>query len=730
MTTEAPSVGHDLDGRILDAVSTYWGYDSLRPMQREAIVAGLQQRDSLTVLPTGGGKSLCYQVPPVVAGRMDVVVSPLISLMKDQVDGLRANGYPAAAIHSNLTPAERAEIREGLSRNAYRLLFVSPERLVQPRFLDYIARLNVSSFSIDEAHCISHWGHDFRPEYRRLAVLKQRFPGASVHAYTATATERVRDDIVRELGLRDPQVLVGRFDRPNLVYRVLPKTNVDAQVIDVLRRHPKEAAIVYCISRRETESLAATLEANGINATHYHAGLEKEERAAAQDAFASERIDVVVATVAFGMGIDRSNVRCVIHASMPKSIEHYQQETGRAGRDGLEAECVLLYSYGDAVRWRELLQKSAFQNEEAVASIEPQLELLDHMATYAGSLECRHRALTRYFGQTYEHPECGACDVCLDEVDAMPDSTVVAQKILSCVARTDQRYGIGYVAQVLCGADTQQVRQRGHDQVSTFGLLRDLPEKSITNLAYQLVDQGLLGRREGDYATVFLNSDSLAVLRGEREVKLTDPSGGAVHQSAAETQGWEGVDQALFDRLRHLRREIAEERGVPPYVIFGDETLRHLARMRPTSLDAMQSVRGVGQKKLRDLGPTFLEVIRAHCEENEVENDRLGAAPIVRPKATRPGRSESKRIAMEMFAQRASLEEVAAATGRAPSTVAGYLREYIEEARPESVSTWVEASIACGSGGKLKPIFEHLEGEVPYDVIRIVVTHQQARSDD
>ncbi len=345
--------------RILSVVERYWGYDTLRPLQAEAIAAALAHRDSLVVMPTGGGKSLCYQVPPALDGSTDVVVSPLISLMKDQVDGLRTCGYPAACVHSGMTGDERREVERAAAEGKFRLLFVAPERVMTAWFMELLKRLNVRRIAIDEAHCISHWGHDFRPDYRQLASLRKRFAGASFHAFTATATPRVQGDIVNQLGLHEPAILIGRFDRPNLIYRIVPLVDRDAQAIEVVRRHANEAVIVYCISRKDTEATAAILQSQGIRAAAYHAGLSPDERHRTQEAFAEERLDVVVATVAFGMGIDRSNVRCVLHASMPKSIEHYQQETGRAGRDGLEAECVLLYSAADAMRRESLVEKSA-----------------------------------------------------------------------------------------------------------------------------------------------------------------------------------------------------------------------------------------------------------------------------------------------------------------------------------------------------------------------------------
>lgn len=616
-----------VDSGVRDVLQRYWGFDSLRPLQNEAIQAGIDGQDSLLVMPTGSGKSLCYQVPPIATDSLAIVVSPLIALMKDQVDGLRANGYPAAALHSQSTPVERDSIREALRADDLRLLFVTPERLMTSEFLAFVERIGVRSFTIDEAHCISQWGHDFRKEYRSLRTLKERLPGVAVHACTATATDRVQQDIVDQLGLDNPRRIIGTFDRPNLVYRILPATDRDRQVLEVVRRHPNEAGIIYCITRKETERLAEFLSMNGVKAAAYHAGLESPERTRTQEAFAREEVDVVVATVAFGMGIDRSNVRCVIHAAMPKSIEHYQQETGRAGRDGLEAECVLLYSVADAIKWENLIKRSASnaaQPDEAAAA---QVELLHHLQGLCSTLECRHRALSRYFGQRYEPDNCKACDVCLGEVDGLDDATTIAQKILSCVYRTGQRFGVTYVAEVLRGAQTDKVRQRGHDELSTHGLMHDMPEKPIINLIYQLVDQGLLSRVGDERPVLALNDDARAVLRGEREVRLVDPVGVHVRKTEVAAEAWEGVDQALFERLRELRRTLAKERGVPAYVIFPDNTLREMARMRPSTLAGFGTIGGVGEKKLADLAEPFLDLIRQHCQEHGQDNPPVDKQP-------------------------------------------------------------------------------------------------------
>jgi ATP-dependent DNA helicase RecQ len=630
------AAAESLDARILSAVRRYWGFDRLRPLQAQAIRAGLEGRDSLVVLPTGGGKSLCYQVPPLLEGRTDVVVSPLISLMKDQVDGLRACGYPAGALYSGLSATERREVETGLARGRYRLAFVAPERLLTPPFLRLLERVKVRAFAIDEAHCISHWGHDFRPEYRQLAALKERFPGTSVHAYTATATERVRQDIIAQLGLRDPSVCVGTFDRPNLVYRVVPRVDAHEQTLAVARRHAGRAVIVYCLSRKDTESMAEFLRRSGVAAEAYHAGLEADTRRRIQDAFAAESLNVVVATVAFGMGIDRSNVRCVVHANMPKSVEHYQQETGRAGRDGLAAECVLLYSAADAERWDALISRSAAEagaDEEAVEAVR---RLLRRMQRFAGTAVCRHRALSEYFGQAYERANCGACDICLDEAEGVEDGTVTAQKILSCVARVQERFGVGHVVDVLLGGQTEMVRRHRHEQLSTYGLLKDVPRKALMNLVYQLLDQGLVQRSDGDRPVLQLNAASWEVLRGEREVRLVRPRKAPVRRTRAEAETWSDVDPALFERLRTVRQTLARRRGVPPYVIFTDVSLRDMARLFPRTLDQFLLVHGVGRRKLEDFGLDFVNAVRAYLNEPPLtaedthrakDSAQTGAAP-------------------------------------------------------------------------------------------------------
>jgi ATP-dependent DNA helicase RecQ len=514
----------------------------------------------------------------------------------------------AAYLNSTLTPTQRGEVIAGIRADECRLLYVSPERLVGEGG-DGLRRMlrecGVRFIAIDEAHCISQWGHDFRPEYRQLGRLRDEFASVAVHAFTATATERVRRDIVGELRLREPLVLVGAFDRPNLTFRVLRRADQRRQILRVLSRHEDEAGIIYCLSRREVEETAAWLSGEGFRAVPYHAGLPDAVRARHQEAFLNEQVDIVVATVAFGMGIDRSNVRFVIHAGAPRSPEHYQQESGRAGRDGLPAECVLIYSNGDFLRWRQLLDASGDLTETVRT-------LLRDMERYASSTRCRHRSLVEYFGQSFEAHSCGACDWCLKELDQVPDSTTVARQILSCVARLKQGWGLAHVADVLLGRMNEKVSAQHHDQLSTFGLLAREPAAAVRGFIEQLVAEGMIVREGEPYPVLRLTAAGVSLMKGNgactlyREVvppKAKGKARGRTPQSL-------GVDPELFAILRGVRLRLARERGVPPYVIFHDRTLQEMADRRPRTLDDLHDIYGVGARKAADFGDAFLDAIR------------------------------------------------------------------------------------------------------------------------
>jgi ATP-dependent DNA helicase RecQ len=603
-----------LDHSLPQILEQYWGYTSFRPLQREAMEAVVEGRDSLLVLPTGGGKSICFQAPSLVRDGLAIVVSPLISLMKDQVDTLDSNGVPAACYNSALPGDRKAEVARGVREGRYRLLYVAPERLVgegSDGFLDLLDARPISFLAIDEAHCISQWGHDFRPEYRQLAQLRDRWPDVSLHAYTATATARVRRDIVSQLQLRNAVELVGSFDRPNLVYRVLARANLKRQILDVLERHRGDAGIIYCPSRREVDALAQWLQDSGWRARPYHAGLDDEERHRHQDAFLNEEIDIVVATVAFGMGIDRSDVRFVVHAGAPQSLEHYQQESGRAGRDGLEAECVLITSAADFRKWRAMLEKNGELSDA-------RRMLLRDIERYAASVGCRHKRLVGYFGEAFDKDDCGACDYCLGELEAVADSVTVARKILSAVARVGQRFGAAHVTNVLRGSDSEQVRSRGHHELSVFGLMKDASIDELRGYLDQLLAHGLLQQSGDEYPVLQLTAAGVAVLKdaaaepGLSLARQKRPERGRLpRRSRVEAESWDGVDREIFERLRALRLSIARRRGVPPYVVFHDTTLRELARLKPRSIAELHGVYGVGARKAEDLGALVIETIQS-----------------------------------------------------------------------------------------------------------------------
>jgi ATP-dependent DNA helicase RecQ len=708
---------------VLDLVERTWGFSSLRPLQRQAIDAVLAGRDSLLVVPTGAGKSLCFQAPALLLEGLTVVVSPLIALMKDQVDALVTSGVAAAALNSTTASDDQRTIERAAVDGSLRLLFVSPERLATASLRALLGRARVRAFAIDEAHCISHWGHDFRPEYRQLRELHDLFPAASVHAFTATATEQVRSDICHELRLREPLVLVGDLDRPNLRYRVVPRTDEVLQIEDVIRRHPREAGIVYCIRRKDVDFVAATLASRGHRVAGYHAGMGPEERREAQEAFASERVDIVVATVAFGMGIDRSNVRFVVHAGMPKSIEHYQQEAGRAGRDGLVSECVLLYTAGDAMTWTRILEQSISGEQLAVA-----VAHLEAMNRFCMSGICRHRALVEHFGGTWSVERCDACDLCLGELETVADSKTIAQKILSCVVRVRESFGAAHVAGVLRGERTARILDRQHDLLSTFGLLAEHDKDDVRGWIAQLVACGALMQEGHPRPFLRLGPGARPILRGEAGVRLVQTSNAAIGDGSEE---WTGVDRELFEALRTWRREAAAARNVAPFVIFSDRTLREIAAVRPSSVDWLRSIVGIGEVRLREHGQELMQVIDTICAERELERDVNAPAmraPRERTRTPRP--TAAKAEAIRLFREGSTLEEVMERTGRARSTVIGDLCEIIENGSYQpSLRIWMTEETeqlirnAAAEAGidRLRPI-KDLAGEaISYDDIHIVV---------
>ncbi len=745
----ATDVSTELREQLRSTMREYWGYEEFRPLQERAMLAGISGRDSLVVLPTGGGKSLCYQVPALCLDGMAVVISPLISLMKDQVDALRACGVSAAFINSSLSPDEKRAVAADIAEQRLKLLYVAPERLSLQGLLDLLGSVQVSFFAIDEAHCVSMWGHDFRPHYRQLNILKQQFPDIAVHGYTATATEPVRDDVVKQLGLRNPEVLVGSFDRPNLTYRVERRDNLMGQIADVLARHKDESGIIYCITRKEVDDICGSLRGAGYTALPYHAGMDDEARKHNQEAFIEDRCRIIVATVAFGMGIDKPDVRYVIHAGLPKSLENYQQESGRAGRDGLEAECCLFYSGSDFKTWEFIVNKSEGSPDFKHAQMTSLRMVLD----YCNGATCRHRHLIKHFGQSLEADCCDACDICLGDFEVVDDAVTIGQKILSSVYRQGQSFGSNHTSMVLKGSKTKQVILKGHDQLSTYGLLKDVRRFTILNWIGQLVEQDFLKKtqvgEQFQYEVLEITDLGWRLLKGEVEPRLLKPAGAADDSVDGEDRtssskpkthdphSMEGVDRDLYEALRSLRTEKANDLGLAPYMVFGDASLRDMARRRPTSEEGFLHVHGVGQKKCDDYAAEFTRLIIEHCRQHGLKTN-IDPQPPSTPAAQSSRGASSTRskgptagalASFEHFEAGKSVEEVAEVMGRALSTTRGYLANYIEQREITDASCWVraadiatiEGAIAQVGPGPLKPIKEFVGDEIDYDTIRIVM---------
>jgi ATP-dependent DNA helicase RecQ len=641
--------------------------------------------------------------------------------MKDQVDGLQACGIPAAAVNSTLTIDEKRRIARDVEAGTVRLLYLSPERLVTPQTLDFLANQKLSFIAIDEAHCISAWGHDFRPEYRALNQLRTRFPRAAIHAYTATATERVRKDIVDQLGLRDPAVLIGDFRRLNLQYHVERRERGLGQICRVMDRFRGQSGIVYCITRAEVDRTAAALSELGYSVRPYHAGLSDEDRIRNQEAFLTERVDAIVATIAFGMGIDKSNVRYVVHAGMPKSLENYQQESGRAGRDGVEAECWLLHSARDVMTWKRLIENMPPEARPAATAA------LDRINAYATSVTCRHASLIEHFGQTWDEGPCNACDVCLGKLDVVDDPLIIGQKILSCVLRLRERYGADYVSLVLTGSRDQRILAAQHEELSTWGILGEFRRADVRQWIEQLVGQGFLAK-EGEFNTLRVTDEGRRLLAGDVAPMLLVPSKQGRPTAGAAHDSWDGVDHGLFDALRQLRREEAAARTVPAYIVFSDATLRDMARRRPSTIESLLHVRGVGQKKAADFGQDFIDLIVAYCGERGIALD-IESTPEERPAPASSAPTTSAVQAFPLFDEGLSVEEVAERLGRAVSTTYGYLESYVKQRHITNVTQWIPRQefeavytfIEHKGHTRLKPIHEGLGGRVAYERIRVAL---------
>ena len=610
------------DDRLIATLKQYFGHDTFRPMQREIIEAVCDGRDSFVIMPTGGGKSLCYQLPALMNAEetqtssgagTTVVISPLIALMQDQVAQLKQNGIRATLINSTLDRDEAFDRERRAIQGEYDLIYLAPERLMSTSGSRLLRQLNVARFAIDECHCISEWGHDFRPEYRMLGQLRDQFAGrfsdTPIVALTATATPRVREDILAQLHLRDPAVYLGDFERTNLNYELRPKKQMVRQIGDYLNANPLHEGIIYCQSRRRCEELSEKLRASGVSAVPYHAGLDSQVREKNQHDFIYGDARVVCATIAFGMGVDKPDVRFVIHADMPRSLEGYYQETGRSGRDGLPADCIFFYSGGDRAKVEHFIEQKEDDEERRHAYWQ-----LQQVVSFAHATSCRMPKLLGYFGQ--EHPgECKHCDNCVSPPKLL-DVTVQAQKLLSAIVRTGQRFGVGHVIKVLRGSKEQRVIEYGHDQLSVYGIGSDQPEGHWRQLAEQLIHDGTLATSADQFRTLQLTAESKEILKGERSITMpVSPiaSQSSPRRNSTSQDDFGPIDSELFEKLRTLRKQLADEQGVPPYVVFGDKSLRQMAATLPTDDDAFLSISGVGQTKLDKYGPAFMGVIAEHA---------------------------------------------------------------------------------------------------------------------
>ena len=698
-----------------------FGYDTFRPLQREVIENVMARRDTLAVMPTGGGKSLCYQIPSLLFDGLTVVVSPLISLMKDQVEQLRAFGVPALFLNSSLGPQEYQENMDYVKRGEVKLLYVAPETLLTPRILTLLAGLKVDCLTIDEAHCISEWGHDFRPEYRQLVQVRKQFPQAVCLALTATATARVRQDIRSTLQFATSNEFVASFNRENLFIEVLPKRDATRQTMDMLERYKDQSGIVYCFSRKQVDDLASYLISRGYSARPYHAGLEDIERKRNQEAFIRDDAQIIIATIAFGMGINKPNVRFVIHYDLPKSIEGYYQEIGRAGRDGLPAHCLLLYSYADVAKLNYFIDQK--EGEERRVAIQ-------HLNAIVGYAEdetsCRRKPLLNYFGESYAADNCSNCDNCNSSPTPLTDVTIPAQKFLSCVKRAGEKFGAGHITDILLGSKNEKVLRWGHEKLSTYGIGGELTQKQWMRLARQLLSMGYL-KQEGEYRTLGLTPKALEALRKRAPIMGVLQEAERVKKKEGKKEGIE-YNHALFAILRQKRKEMADEAGVPPYVIFPDRTLTEMAAYYPQSTAGLLNISGVGQVKLVQYGDAFLDVIRAYSEKHGLKEKRKEA-----PRE----KSDSNRryvIVAEAYNAGDTVDDLMRRYGVAVGTILDHLSRYLAagnalrkdsdlqsltSATPDQQQA-VFAAFNELSSTYLKPIYDKMNGALNYDDLKIL----------
>ena len=699
-----------------------FGYDTFRPLQREVIENVLAGRDTLAVMPTGGGKSLCYQIPALLLNGLTVVVSPLISLMKDQVEQLRAFGVPSLFLNSSLSPQAYQENMEYVRNGEVKLLYLAPETLLTPRILALLDSVQVDLLTIDEAHCISEWGHDFRPEYRQLVAVRRRFPEAVCLALTATATSRVRQDIRGTLKFTTTNEFIASFNRQNLYIEVAHKQDAFAQTVQMLKRYRDQSGIVYCFSRKQVDELAGYLASKGYSVRPYHAGLEDSERRRNQEAFIRDDAQIIVATIAFGMGINKPDVRFVIHFDLPKSIEGYYQEIGRAGRDGLPAHCLLLYSYADVAKLSYFIdQKSGAEKRVAI-------EHLNAIVRFAeDEIGCRRKPLLNYFGESVSADNCSNCDNCTSAPTPLSDITILAQKFLSCVKRADEKFGAGHITDILLGSENEKVRSWEHNRLSTYGIGKELTKKQWMHIARQLLTMGYL-KQDGEYHTLSLTPRAMEALRKREKIMGILQEAAREKKAGKKQKGEIEYNHALFALLRQRRKELADEAGVPPYVIFPDRTLIEMAAYTPQSISRLLKISGVGQVKLRQYGDAFLEVVRQYCEKHGLKEN---------PKATPPQKSDANRryrIVAEAYNAGETVEGLMARYQVTAGTILDHFARYLSAGNklrdgadlraPSSVAPEQQqaAFAAFDEIGPafLKPVYDRLDGAVNYDELKIL----------
>ncbi|MCL1490281.1 MAG: DNA helicase RecQ [Pseudanabaena sp. Salubria-1] len=724
---------------LQQALKQYFGYESFRAGQREIIEASMAGRDTLAIMPTGGGKSICFQLPALLKTGVTIVVSPLIALMQDQVTALKENGIGATFLNSTLTNRESTQRSQAILNGAIKLVYVAPERLFAEQFLEFLniikGKMGIAGFAVDEAHCVSEWGHDFRPEYRQLSRIRQLHPDVPVIGLTATATERVREDISQQLQLKQPYIHVASFNRSNLYYEVVPKQGNEQTYVNLLQqiKRLQGSGIVYCLSRKRVDEIASRLREDGIEAIPYHAGLGNKEREENQTRWIRDDVQVMVATVAFGMGINKPDVRFVIHYDLPKNIEGYYQESGRAGRDGEDSHCTLFLGYGDLETIKFLIaQKVDPQtNEPLEAEQRIAQQQLRQVVDYAEGVACRRTILLRYFGEHF-HGDCGNCDNCLSP-KPMEDWTVESQKFLSCVARTKERFGAGHVIDVLRGSRKEKVLQHGHENLSTYGIGKDRSLDEWRQLARSLTHQGFLTQTTDGYGILKLNDRSWEVMRNQRNVLLPIERDAEPAKTADRDESRERpVDvDILFERLRLLRKNLADEQEVPPYVIFSNATLNQMAEQQPTDRKDFAKLSGVGAKKLEQYADDFIAIILDHHLKYPPAEATESTPSKVKQEATpksKLSKASTQRETLAMYENGLDIDDIARDRGLKPATVWTHLVQLIEAGyaincdrlvAPERQTVIYEALDAIG-GDSLRNLFDHLREEYSYDEIKII----------